>query len=296
MADVTMPRLISVNVGEVREVEWRGELVTTAIWKHPVAGRVALRGVNLAGDDQADRTVHGGPDKAVYAYSREDYEHWRDAQDLEVAPALFGENLTVEGLDLSAALIGERWSVGSTVLEVAQIRLPCFKLGIRLGDPRFPRRFQSVGRMGAYLRVVQEGDVGAGDSIEVVSRPEHGVSLHTMLRALDDPHYALALRRAEYLPPFWRRIADAPGGCIEAAGAKSLGPKNAEPLGRDIIHTVTNPLPRLTGAIHVYGGDFFATPRSEWDPENLCEASFDIQSTMRLFEQANAAYERMQAS
>jgi predicted metal-dependent enzyme (double-stranded beta helix superfamily) len=95
---------------------------------------------------------------------------------------------------------------------------------------------------------------------------------------------------------FWRRLADAPGGCIEAAGAKSLGPKNAEPLGRDIIHTVTNPLPRLTGAIHVYGGDFFATPRSEWDPENLCEASFDIQSTIRLFEQANAAYERMQAS
>jgi predicted metal-dependent enzyme (double-stranded beta helix superfamily) len=95
---------------------------------------------------------------------------------------------------------------------------------------------------------------------------------------------------------FWRRIADAPDGRIEAAGAKSLGPSNVEPLGRDIIHTVTNPLPRLTGAIHVYGGDFFATPRSEWDPESLCEAGFDMQSTMRLFEQANAAYERMQAS
>ena len=95
---------------------------------------------------------------------------------------------------------------------------------------------------------------------------------------------------------FWRRIADANDGRIEAAGAKSLGPSNTEPLGRDIIHTVTNPLPRLTGAIHVYGGDFFATPRSEWDPESLCEASFDMKSTMRLFEQANAAYERMRAS
>src|SRR6185369_13323010 len=128
------PRVLSVNVGRAREVEWRGEMITTAIWKTPVTRRVALRGVNLAGDDQADRTVHGGPDKAVYAYAREDYDYWRTTEGLDVEPALFGENLTTEGVDLSAALIGERWSVGSTVLEVAQIRLPCFKLGIRLGD------------------------------------------------------------------------------------------------------------------------------------------------------------------
>ena len=96
---------------------------------------------------------------------------------------------------------------------------------------------------------------------------------------------------------FWRRLSDDPGGKIEAAGAKSLGERDAEPLGRDIIHTVTNPLDRLTGAIHVYGGDFFATPRSEWDPETLVEAQFDVQTTMRMFEEANAAYEaRMRAS
>jgi MOSC domain-containing protein YiiM len=206
MTPVT-PRVISVNVGEVREVEWRGEVVTTAIWKQPVSGRVALRGVNFAGDDQADRTVHGGPDKAVYAYAREDYEHWRVEHGVETEPALFGENLTTEGIDLSAVLIGERWRVGSTVLEVAQIRLPCFKLGIRLGDPRFPRTFQAVGRMGAYLRVVQEGDVGADDSIQVMDRPEHGVSLGTMLRALDDDEAAHALTRVGYLPTFWRRFA-----------------------------------------------------------------------------------------
>jgi MOSC domain-containing protein YiiM len=201
-------RVRSVNVGPVRDVEWRGEVVSTAIWKSPVSGRVALRGVNLAGDDQADRTVHGGPDKAVYAYAREDYEHWRTSEGLDVEPALFGENLTVEGIDLASAIVGERWSVGSTVLEVAQIRLPCFKLGIRLGDPRFPQRFQRAGRMGAYLRVVQEGDVGAGDAIEVVLRPTHGISLATMLEALDDDDQARRLPRAGYLPKFWQRVAE----------------------------------------------------------------------------------------
>jgi len=204
----TPARVISLNVGPVREVEWRGEMIPTAIWKTPVTGRVALRGVNLAGDDQADRTVHGGPDKAVYAYAREDYDYWRTSEGLDVEPALFGENLTTEGIDLSAALVGERWRVGTALLEVAQIRLPCFKLGIRLGDPRFPQRFQHVGRMGAYLRVVQEGDVAAGDAIEVVSRPQHGVSLTTMLEALDDDEQARRLPRAGYLPKFWQRVAD----------------------------------------------------------------------------------------
>lgn len=208
MPGATTARVVSVNVGAVREVEWRGEVISTAIWKAPVSGRVALRGVNFVGDDQADRTVHGGPDKAVYAYAREDYEYWRAHEGLDIEPALFGENLTVEGIDLSAALVGERWSVGSAVLEVAQIRLPCFKLGVRLGDPRFPKRFQHVGRMGAYLRVVQEGDVGAGDEIEVVSRPDHDVSLRTMLEALDDDQQARRLPRAGYLPKFWQHVAE----------------------------------------------------------------------------------------
>lgn len=206
-AESISPRVISVNVGAIREVEWRGDVITTAIWKTPVSGRVPLRGVNFAGDDQADRTVHGGPDKAVYAYASEDYDYWRTHEHVEAMPALFGENLTVEGIDVAAAILGERWQVGSAVLEVAQIRLPCFKLGIRLGDPRFPRRFQKVGRMGAYLRVVQEGDVGAGDPITVISRPDHGVTLRTMRDALDDEDAARRLSRADYLPKFWRRIA-----------------------------------------------------------------------------------------
>ena len=200
-------RVLSVNVGAIREVNWRGQVVTTAIWKHPVEGRVAIRGVNLVGDDQADREVHGGKDKAVYAYAREDYDAWRDRHGVQATPGLFGENLTVEGIDLVHALVGERWEVGSALLEVAQPRLPCFKLGIRMDDPRFPKRFQAEGRMGAYLRIIREGEVGAGDAIAIASRPEHGVTLADMVAALHDRAKAEALALLPGLPAFWRRVA-----------------------------------------------------------------------------------------
>ena len=203
--------MISVNVGAVEEVRWRGEIVTTAIWKHPVEGRVAIRGVNLDGDDQADREVHGGKDKAVYAYAREDYEAWRDRHGIDAVPGQFGENLTVEGIDLVRAVVGERWEVATTLLEVAQPRLPCFKLGIRMDDPRFPKRFQAEGRMGAYLRIIREGDVGAGDAITIVARPEHGVTLGDMVAALHDRSKADALARVPGLPAFWRRFAASAG-------------------------------------------------------------------------------------
>jgi MOSC domain-containing protein YiiM len=200
-------RVVSLNVGAVREIEWRGERITTGIWKHPVSGRVALRGVNFAGDDQADRRVHGGPDKAVYAYAREDYDWWREREGIETSFGLFGENLTVEGLDLSAAIAGERWSVGSTILEVAQPRMPCYKLGIRVGDQHFLKTLLAAKRPGAYLRVVQEGDVGAGDGVRVLSRPAHGVTLRFMIEALQDEAKASTLRSVPRLPEFWQRVA-----------------------------------------------------------------------------------------
>ena len=200
-------RVVSLNVGAVREVVWRGETVTTGIWKAPVAGRLALRGVNFQGDDQADRTVHGGVDKTVYAYALEDYAHWRERAGIETPPGLFGENLTVEGIDLTDALIGERWRVGSTLLEVTQPRLPCFKLGIRMNDARFPKAFQIVGRHGAYFRVIEEGDVGAGDAIEVVERPTHGVTLQDMVHALREPAKRAALQSVPRLPEFWQQVA-----------------------------------------------------------------------------------------
>jgi MOSC domain-containing protein YiiM len=198
--------LLSVNVGAVREVEWRGEMVRTGIWKQSVGeDPVAVRGVNLDGDDQADRRVHGGPDKAVYAYAIEDYEEW-ERDGLDTSPGLFGENLTTVGMDLGAARVGERWSVGTAVLEVAQPRLPCFKLGIRLGDAGFPRRFLAMGRLGAYLRIVQSGDLQAGDPIRVLDRPSHGTSLARVAAALRDPTAAAAVLATPKLPESWRRM------------------------------------------------------------------------------------------
>ena len=136
--------VVAVNVGVPRPVELGGRTIWTAIWKSPVEGRVPLRGVNLRGDDQADRSVHGGPDKAVYAYGAEDTEWWEAELGRSLGPGAFGENLTVRGLPVSEAVIGERWAAGSTLLEVAQPRLPCFKLGLRMGDPLFPKRFEEI--------------------------------------------------------------------------------------------------------------------------------------------------------
>jgi MOSC domain-containing protein YiiM len=194
-------RVEAVNVGLPRTVQVDGPPVLTAIWKTPVEGRVPLRGVNLRGDDQADRSVHGGPDKAVYAYAAEDIEWWESELGEPLGHAPFGENLTVRGIPVSDAVIGERWAIGSALLEVAQPRLPCFKLGLRIGDPRFPRRFAEAGRPGAYLRVVREGLVGAGDPIEVVSRPAHGVTTALVARAiLREPELLPAALRASQLP------------------------------------------------------------------------------------------------
>ena len=191
----------SVNVGEPRAVDVNGHTVMTAIWKSPVEGRVPLHGVNLRGDDQADRSVHGGPDKAVYAYAAEDTELWEAELGVSLGPGAFGENLTVRGLAVSEAVIGERWAVGSTLLEVAQPRLPCFKLGLRMGDPGFPKRFAAAGRPGAYLRVISEGDIGAGDQITVVARPRHGVTSELVSRAiLRAPDLLAQAQRAPELP------------------------------------------------------------------------------------------------
>src|SRR3954468_8171056 len=191
----------SLNVGVPRAVQVNGHMVVTAIWKDPVHERLPLRGVNLLGDDQADRTVHGGPDKVVYAYGIEDTEWWEEELGRSLGPGAFGENLTVRGLPVSGAVIGERWAVGSTLLEVAQPRLPCFKLGLRMGDPYFPKLFTAGGRPGAYLRVAEEGDIGPGDRIEFVSRPAHGVTSALVSRAiLSEPELLGAASEATELP------------------------------------------------------------------------------------------------
>ncbi len=167
----------SVNVGAIRRVEHRGRQVSTGIWKDPVVGPVAMRGVNLKGDDQADRRFHGGPDKAVYAYAVEDYTWWAGELGQALAPGTFGENLTLEGVDLTATVVNERWLVGTAVLEVAQPRTPCWKLGLRMGDDRFPARFAAAGRPGAYLRIAREGEVAAGDEVVRFHRPDFGPTI-----------------------------------------------------------------------------------------------------------------------
>lgn len=161
----------------------------SAIAKHPVAGRVRVAGVNVAGDAQADLRVHGGPDKAVYAYAREDIAWWEEQLGRELPDGMFGENLTTEGLDVSGALIGERWTIGTVELEVCQPRQPCSKLGLRFEDLRMVKRFAQASRPGAYLRIITEGELGAGDAIEVTHLPEdHAVTIAQVSDAilLDD--------------------------------------------------------------------------------------------------------------
>ncbi|MBS1881370.1 MAG: MOSC domain-containing protein [Actinobacteria bacterium] len=190
-------RLISVNVGLPKLVDTGQREVETAIWKHPVEGRVKVRGINLEGDRQADRSVHGGPDKAVYAYALEEVRTWEEELGRELGAGAFGENLTTEGVDVSGAVLGERWRVGTTVLEVVQPRLPCFKLGLRMGDPTFVKRFARASRPGAYLKIVAEGELGAGDAIEVDldGRPDHGVSVRLVSEAMLVDHGLIARAR-----------------------------------------------------------------------------------------------------
>jgi MOSC domain-containing protein YiiM len=184
--DAPEAHVLSVNVGRPRPVDTGRRTVRTAIWMAPVEGRVGVRGVNLDGDEQADLRVHGGPDKAVYAYAVEETREWEAELGRELGPGAFGENLTTAGIDVSGALLGERWRIGTTVLEVTEPRLPCFKLGLRMGDPSFVRRFAQASRPGAYLRIVEEGELGAGDAIEVDldALPDHGVTLRDSMREM----------------------------------------------------------------------------------------------------------------
>jgi MOSC domain-containing protein YiiM len=198
--------LESVNVGTPRPIDRAGEPTTSAIWKEPVSGRVAVRGVNVEGDDQADRSVHGGPDQAVYAYAAEDTEWWEAELGRSLGPGAFGENLTLRGVDVSGALVGERWRIGTVLLEVSSARIPCWKLAKRMGDPRFIKRFAQAGRPGAYLRIIEEGELGAGDPVEVVERPNHEVTVWLVAHAYEqDRSQLVRLLTAPALPARWRK-------------------------------------------------------------------------------------------
>lgn len=200
---------MSVNVGAVAEVRTPKRVVATAIWKSPVdpGARVRVEGVNLVGDDQADRTVHGGPEKAVYAYGLADIGWWSEVlRRDDLGPGTFGENLTVDGLDVSGTVIGERWRVGSVELEAAGPRVPCFKLNLRMGDPAFGKRFVAAKRPGSYFRIRVEGELGTGDAVEVVHRPAHGVTMREYFDAilLGDPALRERVAAVPEVAPEWR--------------------------------------------------------------------------------------------
>ncbi len=167
----------SVNVAMPREIEWLGRRARTSIWKEPVEGRVALGPVSLAGDQQADPRFHGGLDKAVYAYAREDYDWWETELGHPLADATFGENLTLSGVAVTDAVVGERWRIGSALLEVTGPRTPCWKLGARMESVEFSVTFAAAGRPGAYLRIVEEGELGAGDEVVIAHRPDHRLTV-----------------------------------------------------------------------------------------------------------------------
>jgi MOSC domain-containing protein YiiM len=175
-------RILSVNVGQAREFDYNGRSAKSAIWKSPVAGRIPARGVNLEGDAQADRKAHGGPDKSVYAYAMEDLRWWEEKLGRSLQYGEFGENLTTEGIAVSDALVGERWAIGTAVFEVSEPRIPCWRLGVRMNDQGFVRRFTEALRPGTYLRIIVEGDVAAGDDIRIIERPAHDLTIRDIFR------------------------------------------------------------------------------------------------------------------
>lgn len=209
MNSASKMQVISVNVGQPRKLLLNGEIVETGIYKEAVEGRVAVRRLNIEGDRQADLTVHGGVDKAVYAYPTEHYAFWREQfPEMELPWGMFGENLSIEGLFEDTVHIGDHFQVGSAKLMVTQPRLPCYKLGIKFGRDDILKRFLVSGMTGFYFSVLEEGAVAAGDTISLLQSDEHQVQVADIVRLYREDKYNLDLiRRAvdvEALPEEWR--------------------------------------------------------------------------------------------
>lgn len=205
-------KLASLNVGLPREVISKGQTVLTGIFKEPIEGRVMVRALNLDGDRQADLSVHGGPDKAVYAYPLEHYDFWRrELPGMALPLGMFGENFTTEGLQEDAVHIGDTFSIGGAEFIVTQPRLPCYKLALKFGRDDIVKRFLASGRTGFYFRVLREGEVGTGDEIVRIARDHKNVSVSDITRLYVNKNPGKAdieiLHRAtqlQALPASWR--------------------------------------------------------------------------------------------
>jgi MOSC domain-containing protein YiiM len=203
-------KVLSVNVGEPTEVLWNGKSVLTGIFKEPVTGKIPVKRLNLDGDGQADLSVHGGVTKAVYAYPSEHYAYWRgEFPGMELPWGMFGENLTVEGLDEKSLRIGDRLRIGTAELIVTEPRMPCFKLGVRFGRMDIVKRFLDSRRSGFYLAVAREGEVAAGDAIERLEEDAESVTVRDIVRVhVQDKDDVETMRRAlriPILPDQWRQ-------------------------------------------------------------------------------------------
>ncbi len=202
-------RIISLNVGLPRQVTFQGQLVTTGIFKEPVQGRVRLRRLNLDGDRQADLTVHGGVDKAVYAYPEEHYDFWRkELQGMPLPWGMFGENFTTQGMFEDLVNIGDQFQVGSTRLVATQPRMPCYKLGVKFGRMDIIKRFLESGLTGIYFKVLQEGEVGVGDEIKLIEKDDNKVTVRDIVRlyTIDEKDVQTMERaiKVKDLPDGWR--------------------------------------------------------------------------------------------
>jgi MOSC domain-containing protein YiiM len=202
-------KLVSVNVGLPREVIWKGKTVTTGIFKEPVEGRVKVRFLNLDEDRQADLTVHGGLDKAIYVYPVEHYEYWRgELPEMELPWGMFGENLTTVGLLEDRVNIGDRFRIGTAEVMVTQPRMPCYKLGIKFGRANIVKQFLDSRLTGFYFSVLQEGEVGVGDVMELISRDENNVTVADItrlyVRQSDDLQMLHRAVQVKALPDSWR--------------------------------------------------------------------------------------------
>ena len=202
-------KIISINVSLPKIVDFRGNKVSTGIYKDPVEGRIKVRTLNLDGDKQADLTVHGGPDKAVYAYPSEHYPYWRDHYpELTMDWGMFGENFTTEGLLEDQTNIGDEYQIGTAKFAVTQPRMPCFKLGIKFGRGDIIKKLFANAKCGIYFKVLEEGEVGSGDEIKLVRRDENNVTIHEVMKAYGtEQNHKEMLERAlkiNALPIGWR--------------------------------------------------------------------------------------------
>src|SRR5262245_58480953 len=223
-----MARLLSVNVGLPRDITWKGRTVHTAVWKDPVPGRCGVGRLHLAGDGQGALAGHGGEQRAVYVYQIESYRYWQEQlQRTEFVYGQFGENFTIEGLLDDTVCIGDRYRIGSALFEVTQPRVTCYRVGIRMNEPRMPALLTSSGRPGFYFRVLQEGVVGAGDEIQKVGEAEVRMTVAEINALLYSPHHARdrveSALRIEALSPGWRSSFEALLSQDAAAGSGNMG-------------------------------------------------------------------------